>query len=123
MTTEVLTREQILSMPAGPEMNALVAERVMKWRRSPDPFPGWLPTYERATIADIIMPGWSPSTDIAAGMEVLEYLRPFKHILLTGYWGGPWECELTEPSTEWRAQAEQLPLAICRAALLTTLED
>lgn len=99
-----LTREQILNMEAGQELDALVAQRVMGWETLSRRF----------------------STDIAAAWEVVEMMRADE-------WHFVIECNTTpevvvkvyrafeEPhySGNWIKSA---PLAICRAALLAMLE-
>lgn len=133
MTT--LTREAILAMPAGPEMDALVAEMVMEWRFRTDfdyspPVDFW---DGPGVVREIAL--WRPSTDIAAAWEVVEKLRA------DGYCFNIDACEpkqAIEPLVgfmrdghhindhyqadrrDWRAFGP-VPLAICRAALQTTL--
>ena len=127
MTTD-LTREQVLAMPAGRELDALVAERVMGWTR----------VEEYRTRLGKDWHGFRPgedyyhslyrySTDIAAAWEVLGRFPPTAEgfTLALGQWGG---------SGEWRfvwgrhgdwdniLYAEAAPLAICRAALVMALK-
>ena len=117
----MLTRERILAMPAGREMDAWVAERVLDWKRrtgsifsnesewEPPNSVGW---------------DWLPesSTDIAAAWLVVEKLGLLnrwtlsssdepKYFMTLGYEDAPAETII----------ADSAPLAICRAALLTTL--
>lgn len=129
-TTATLTREAIMALEAGPEIDALVAERVMGWTFgcTPDPEGDWAswneprpddPTRQR----EVKCAGWSPSTDIAAAWEVVEKMRP-THVgsLWTGIDEGHNACfGMYEYEERW-AKADSMPLAICRAALLATLE-
>ena len=100
-------------MPAGCEVDSLVAEKVMGWRsgiindacrviRLPYEGPGW--------------ETWSPSTDISAAWEIVEKMgRPIE---IKGLYSPPekWQVEVGG-YTRTRSYGEQLPLAICRAAL------
>jgi hypothetical protein len=112
-----MARDEILNMEAGREMDALVAEKVMGYERVPDIKPygfgdAWLQHY---------------STDIAAAWQVVGKLEN------NDFW---WEASNVVPNSdpivyEWKfvtvgRQGEACeftaPLAICRAALLATLE-
>ena len=122
-----MTREEILVLPAGAEMDALVAERVMGWLRiGPDE-----PYRFHKEMGGIIGPDgrparfaageipfdWFPSTRIADAWDVVEKLA-----------GGLEEGDRFEVirlgETVWRAgftifvTADTAQLAICRAALL-----
>lgn len=117
-----LTKEQILNMPAGREIDALIAERVMGWTRSHRgargtqfyDVPGWGVRSEGA-IPDF-------STKIAAAWLVVEKMTERDDGdcgLITTVRG--WSCEFGAASMKY-ANAETAPLAICRAALLATME-
>ena len=130
-----LTREQIETMEAGPELDAAVAEYVMGWYIGDTRWTGrgvqrhsygiWYqsnPKYCRETGRND--QDWKPSTDIAAAWEVL------KHIglaALVGYrWGLPGKlgmCTLDD-GHGWQISvlAKTEELAICRAALSWALE-
>ena len=83
-----LTSEQIDAMPAGPEMDALVAEYVMQWKHIDfwlgSPLAkGWDGFWDGEWVKWIIMPEsddenrvklWSPSTDIVVAWQVVEKL-------------------------------------------------
>jgi hypothetical protein len=141
-----MTEADIREMPAGPEMDALVAELVMGWRpyengrqycdlscglpadRDVDDFIHYSCSYE-------IPDDWSPSTDIAAAWLVIDKMRA------AGWWwklesfGGPtggwsvvyeaWTDHMDNPELTRRIiwRAETVPLSICRAALLTTVGE
>ena len=69
MSTATLTRESILAMEAGAEMDALVAERVMGFgTASLDSVDFWLDPKPGTGLRAVF--SWSPSTDIAAAWEV-----------------------------------------------------
>jgi hypothetical protein len=116
-----LTREQIESMPAGREMDALVAQHVMGWR------PHFRNTafYVSADHAESLMGRplatvgkWHPSTDIAAAWEVVDQQQGGLRFELRRRPDGGFWCSFGE---EMSAEAESAPLAICRAALLSRL--
>ena len=139
-TSEVkeLDREQIMAMEAGPEIDALVAVLRMGWR---DIETGcWYDdqngiAHEKSVYHDgspISSDMFAPSFYIAAAWEVVEKLNwdittlcrcpnAQKHI--------QWWCANTTDAgvgaikTEITAFAPTAPLAICRAALLTTITD
>mgnify|MGYP001144293395 CR=1 FL=1 len=110
--TEQLTREKILALQPGRELDALVAEKIFGVN-NPDA-------------------RWSPSTDIAAAWEVVEKMSKthFSEIAMTeledGTWG--WMARfilvLNEPYTVngYRATAKTSPEAICKAALLAVID-
>lgn len=121
-----MKREEILNMPAGREMDALIGEYVFGWKK------GTFPVYEpmKSKHGDyIVRPIAQYSTDIAVAWEVVEWIQK------NGY-----SFELTEHADPqgdyilqvWRrdmerddfiARAETVPLAICRAALLAVVPE
>lgn len=124
---EPLTRESVLSMPAGPEMDALVAEKVMGFELVIYQSREWWDEVGEPTMRH--REQFRPSTDIAAAWEVLEKLAARMPAALQ-----TWTIEETRrfacqfipvPLRMFGAAAEagSAPSAICRAALLTTLED
>ncbi len=160
-----LTREQIEQMPAGREMDGLIAEHILGFRRSlygeqvvfespeyQQRERDGLPTVTLGGVYSIrdakggresVIAGNHPksgwpntlidfySTDIAAAWKVVEALEPRGYLVditrrkdfTTG--GFPYECEIWDTSAgpDRTAQADVAPLAICRAALLTTVES
>ena len=136
-----LTHSQVLKEPAGQRINAWIAERVMGWETLDREHAGWgkgpvvvgTNDPKRPTIQ-----GWSPSSDIAAAWEVVEKFQigavsldtvldpneygPFPHWQFTIYkLGGPVTDGKRQPIA--KAVGGTAALAICRAALLTTLEN
>jgi len=130
-----MTREEILKLEPGSELDRLVAERVMGWQESSD-FAIEKETGDllKIDLSDSIFKGlwkWSPSTDIAAAWEVV------RKMLDSG-----WGCEIYSPNNpyalenadkwfvvfakseqpDFRARALFAPLAICRAALLAVMK-
>lgn len=110
-------------LPAGRELDALVAEKVMGWRRLPDT-PEWGVPPDYTTGGAL---GWRPySTDIAAAWEVVEKLREGwleVNLDCTAFnCANTVRCCVTKqgqqhPPFPLYADAKTAPLAICRAAL------
>lgn len=107
-----MTREEILILPAGPELDKLVAATVMS--------PTWeggnpIPNHDGRW-------SWSPpySTDIAAAWLVFERFKDRGwDIGWHGMSGHPgWL--VSNDDCDWLGYGDTAPLAICRAALLTT---
>lgn len=106
-----MTREEILNMPAGREMDAWIAEivgwiiedftaispRGSRWARNAHGDDDWLPYY---------------STDVLAAWEIIERYTD----AVVEKVGEHYYVNLFVDS----AYAETAPLAICRAALLAT---
>jgi len=132
MEGEAMTRDEILAMEAGRELDALVAVEVMEWTRYPNKHgltvmsrPGAMPHHAQIDQH----PNFS--TDIAATWEVVEYMGPIPFSLRfqpadawrTGdgevYCHAHWTCWFE--GSVW-AEAPTAPLAICRAALLAAME-
>lgn len=112
-----LTRESILAMQPGREMDALVAECVMGWS---DERPRYS-QYIKVDGNDIR--AWEPSTDIAAAWEVIDSPQLARYrfgVLMTEL--GLWECRSFSPGYGIKVQSFTAQDAICRAALLSTLE-
>jgi hypothetical protein len=108
-----MTRDEILNLEAGREMDALVADEIM-----PE-----LIEY-RGRFAN------EYSTDIRAAFEVFDVLRKKFWSTSITQWDHSdkvlIECEYRtghgEPRKHLDVYADTVPLAICRAALITTLE-
>ena len=125
-------------MPAGREMDALVAERVMgipaeKWDppcaahhrtddAERDPVLGWSGWCYSCgkPIDEVAGEPAHYSTDIAAAFEVLERLAVCQPYIYRFVLPDRWRVQMdanTEPYAIVRAEADTAPLAICRAAL------
>jgi len=123
-----MTRDEILNLEPGPELNRHMAEKVMGWKEGEDfdcSKEGPLIYYPSRN--HVLGRKWSPSTDIAAAWEVI------RKMLENG-----WGCEIYSPNNpyaledadkwfvifakseqlDFRAKASSALLAICRAALL-----
>ena len=113
-----MTREEILRMEAGPELDRLVAEQIMGWREGQDTLKlqGGM-----GILGEKALPRYS--TDIAAAWEVVEALREKEFVidilgLLEDFIVKIWNENESEGLSIAKASAEQAPLAICRAALI-----
>ena len=125
-----MTREEILKLEPSPELDRLVAERVMEWQESSD-FAIEKETGDlfKIDLSDSIFKGlwkWSPSTDIAAAWEVVNKLLSRYNIsIYSGRYPIRWFVQMVAVE-DWETKAlvedENLPLAICRAALLAVME-
>lgn len=126
-----LTREEILAMEAGRELDALVAEQVM----------GWKNTGKRVSLAyRAVMTMHTDktgtyrrvpncSTDIYGAWEVIGKIKE-KYEVATLDYRNKWVCYLVETITESgnldtpdiEAYGQTAPEAICKAALLAMLD-
>ncbi|MHB8172129.1 MAG: BC1872 family protein [Thermincolia bacterium] len=117
-----MTRDEVLNMKPGRELDALVAEKVMGER-----------VRSRGQLESCIMPGankpWRAipnySTDISASWEVIETLasvfRMLERVpLISQYTCTVWPDNLLKPI---KVNAPTAPEAICKAALLVCLRD
>jgi predicted nucleic acid-binding protein len=118
-----MTRDEILAMPAGRKMDALVAENVMGldlFTPVTDPYFTSQGIYQQVNHIE------SYSADIAAAWEVVEKM-------VNGKWrvniendinGRKWGCDFKDdPLHTTLCVADSLTLAICRAALLAVMEN
>lgn len=118
----------MIDLPAGRELDALIAEKVMGWAPVHDGLNfRWADggDYEKRHryVCD-----WSPSTDIAAAWQVVERMDSLGWYLTidrlsSGERVRFWRCEWMRYTEEnekcgdcWE-DADTAPLAICRAAL------
>jgi hypothetical protein len=123
---------KVSEMPAGRELDALVAEKVMGWTLCDRVAMGWgdgPPVFATGEdpYDDTARPSrqdWRPSEDIAAAWEVVENWRNRcngEGVVLLSWHSEEWVCELGIWGVESgfrHAPADTAPLAICRAALL-----
>jgi hypothetical protein len=116
-----MTREQILAMKPGRELDELMAEKVMGWKRD---FQCWKDQNGRIrTIESTSFGSFQPSTDISAAWEVANKFDFFYLFRNPHIYDGEWECKLVaeDSSRKYYALGKTAPEAICKAALLTTL--
>lgn len=112
-------------MPAGREMDALVAEKVMGWHRLSFS-KCWI---SGASKKERRIELWSPSTDISGAWEVVEKMREKGFIWSINYrnpvmsdlkympYVGFWNYTNGKPYKQGHSDATEVPLAVCRAAL------
>ena len=138
-----MDRDSILAMEAGPEFDALVAERRMGWKLTGDaviPYDDMqediistaTPERHRLWSGGKRKGDWSPSTDIGAAMEVADSLvvrsgDEFELEAMTNYTRAVFErngheSEATVYADEADGFSAMAALAISQAALLTTLQ-
>lgn len=108
-------------LPAGPELDRLVAEKVMGWRLSSIEQPAGLYNlvYVYRDAWDALRKGWSPSTNIAHAMEVVTELeKSGLELGLCRFIDSYWEANFSIAERDGvSAKGETAQLAICRAAL------
>lgn len=119
-----MTRDEILGMEAGRELDALMAEKVMGYEHLP--FPA-VPAFQRPTEGGVEMLFELPhySADIAAAWEIVEEVHRLG--LNVSVWKGRlWCCgfytKSETPQEMGHSYSDTAPLAICRAALLAVME-
>lgn len=130
-----LTREQVLEMGAGREMDSLIAERVMKWYITKGEYSGKEYWNDSDDYSHYSLQGFNPSTHILAAWEVLEKMNNEGCRVLVNVAdekdgevirgraiSGEWHSNIVKSGERHNhAYAETAPLAICRAALLSTI--
>ena len=122
-----MTRDEILNMPAGREMDDLIARKVFGWQKLE--FPA-VPSYQKPgknkiTLALYELPRYS--TDIAAAWEVVEEMQRRNFWALINLYSSYCRVIFTLASAflepfEVRAEPNEIPLSICRAALLAVMK-
>ena len=115
-----MTRDEILSMPAGRELDAAVAELVMGWEivRTGIGNDHYISPSDNSLLRLIC--NWKPSENIADAWRVVEKMPNIQiaHVTEYGYWRvAP---DYHEPTMFVIADTPEL--AICRAALLAVNE-
>ena len=148
-----MSRDEILNMPAGRQLDALIAEKVMGWEAIRVDYFGedssprqneleeWMAKNELDSIGDYFIDvdknfwvednDWQPSTDIHAAWEVVEKMRNNKYEPCVNgeCWTpiehrmGLWQADFQNGGPCHSARADTAPLAICRAALLAAMEE
>lgn len=121
-----MTREEILAMEPGVELDFWIAEKVMGWTKGyeDDGTMYWATGYTA-------MPGnWAPSKNMAAAWEVVEEMvgqgfdvNLSSTILTSDFIDVSWGVSFWRYGAWPKATARNMPEAICKAALLTLTED
>lgn len=116
-----MTREEIMTEPAGRKMNAAIHEKVfglkVNWQH------GWPFTDEVGLLGYRSVPKYSE--DIAAAWPVVEWLRE-RWGQISFYGAQAWRCNQYhyDPChVGISGTGDTLPVAICRAALLVAMEE
>jgi hypothetical protein len=131
-----MTRDDVLAMQPGRELDALVAEKVMGWAElwtDSKNYMAYPPCEQKFTIGEAERhPVWPYSTDIAAAWEVVEKIKHMNLYIATHVPAdGRITCivdddingELTcDEVKEYQVVADTAPEAICKAALLAVME-
>jgi len=133
-----MTRDEILNMPAGRELDALVVTQVLRWELFEDNSFSTPKTIARTVIEDLFMwwnhpnvssgdTPFSPSTNIADAWRVVEQEPALGLWYVTQDWDDGNEKYnagmLMDQCIMADAYAETAPLAICRSALLAVMEE
>ena len=106
-----ITREQICDMTDGREMDALVAEKVFGIYRAD--FPGVNGESHFWTAVERY------STEPSAAWQIVEKLRETDRLIDIGCHYHGWACDIDRSRMpHFWANADTMPLAVCRAALL-----
>lgn len=117
-----MTREEILALSPGRELDSLVAEKVMGWERD---FQFWKDESGRIrTIEPTSFGSFEPSTDITAAWEVVELIGKDYGVEVY-HEDGLSECAIhkAEIGVIARVEALTVPEAICKAAILAVMKE
>ena len=115
-----MTRDKILAMPAGPDLDALVAAKVMGWARK-GPYLVPLELTARLLEAHQVPDVPCYSTDITAAWRVVEKMKDDGDVFIEWWRDGEWT--VARKPLGFRGEGDVIsaptaPLAICRSALL-----
>jgi hypothetical protein len=133
-----MTRDEILKLEAGREMDALIAHDVMGLKKIVIGGIGWWVKESPLEMSYQYMEksgDFEPSEDMNAAWQVVAKMRE-KGFDFFAEWvtenavsrlnSLPWACFATDDNdsvfVDFTATAETMPLAICRAALLAVME-
>jgi hypothetical protein len=116
-----LTRDEILEMEAGEEIDKLVAEKVMGWYVSSYGLVDREHKPGDVFLGDVCE-CWSPSFSISAAWEVVNKLKEQSDIVDVWHESWEWHCDIGSYGDCQTVKADTAPLAICRAALLAVIE-
>lgn len=114
-----MTREEILALPTGKKLDALVAEKVMGWEAKPGRAYYW--TGKDRVVRSVF---YQFSTDISAAWELL---CKFKTHQVTFHENGFYQqsdmkYRVIIAKNQHVAYANTAPEAICKAALLAVMD-
>lgn len=125
--TTTLTPDAVLAMPAGEAMDVLVATMVLGWRKEPYPADVCASSTHWVTGGGAFVGVECPlfSDDLGDAEIVLDWLhRRAGRLDIHCGRDGTFEVRCDHADGSWhKAEADTLPLALCRAALLETLRE
>jgi hypothetical protein len=133
-----MTRDEIMKLEAGEEIDRLVAEKIMgwhlvkrtqgrdEWRSNLDDRYQHLASrydgYEDAEDFHTIC--WHPSESILWAWEVVEQMQEKAfYVCISTHFISGFDCVMQKSGIDIRASAETSSLAICRAALLALTDN
>lgn len=115
-----MKREEILAMEPGKELDTLIAERVMGWKKGGVGWDTNLTHWVAGFLCIHEVSKWSPSTDISAAWEVFEkFDTPFVKKNFDVNDEDYFLCKIGGDIVFGKTAPE----AICKAALLAVLEE
>jgi len=122
----VITKEEILAMEAGYELDALVATRIMGWRRIRPGMYQWMWSANGKRVL-YACSEWKPSTDISPAWQVVEKMLDLGFCIelyapkpLATEWSVLYVTNVSRYQTD-KVYAPEAPEAICKGALLAKL--
>lgn len=138
MTREI-SREEILAMPAGRELDELVIAKVMDWDkvdegRMSEPLYTWYST-KNGVRFDVTAKAWTfnPSQSISAAWEVVEKMKSDGWSVSITTWGNDkhdrpewkdrWKVVFGFEEGPYAFESYSIAEAASKAALLTTMEE
>lgn len=110
---------KIADMPAGPEMDRLVAEKVMGWTPHERNYAFFVIIGKERELMDscpVPISEWRPSTDIACALKVIGRMGTMTLRLLPS---GTYVASRISDKLLFHGIDETAPLAICRCALIS----
>ncbi len=116
-----MTRDEIMSLEPGRDLNMLVATKVMGWKYNEDYFES-MGEIKRGPFAE----KFDPSSDISAAWEVVEKLQESHLYVDIRTCADFYEVWITDWNMQDKTETiahPTLPLVIARCALLTTLSE
>lgn len=113
------SREEILSMTVGRDLNMLIAEKVMGWEYGEDYFES-MGKIKRGSLSDT----FDPSAEMSDAWEVVEKMRT-EHKQFITIIDNPhlnYDVRFSGSKSKEYHRLSSLPWAICRASLLAVME-
>ncbi len=129
---KIVSRDKIAAMEAGPDLDRMVAERVMGWHIAPweDETDGGLEWKD--ALGHYMAPyssgqnpkwRWSPSTDIAAAWRVVEHITRVPRTVVEARQAANTAFAIWwDHANLWAHTASEAALAISRAALQAVMD-